>query len=161
MNEACLAWLATAARDCDLILELGTYRGRSACAMLDNSEARLWCVDNFCGPAGAVVTEADYDICRDNLKPHLNRVRFLVEDTVVACGLLGKYAKPFDMVFIDASHDYESVKADIKAALPLVRAGGLLCGHDYSRSWPGVRQAVDELLPSRRVEGVIWYVNLE
>lgn len=161
MNEVELAWLAEHASLCSRILELGTYRGRSACAMLDNSKAQLWCVDNFCGPAGAVVTRADYDICRDNLKPHLNRVHFLVEDTVTACGLLGKSAKPFDMVFIDASHDYESVRADIVAALPLVRAGGLLCGHDYCRSWPGVKRAVDELLPTHKVSGVIWYVTVE
>jgi len=49
-----------------------------------------------------------------------------------------------DMVFIDAAHDYESVKADIAAWYPKVRLSGVLAGHDYETNWPGVMQAVNE-----------------
>jgi len=49
-----------------------------------------------------------------------------------------------DLVYIDADHSYESVKADISTWLPKVRKGGIICGHDYTRQWPGVIQAVDE-----------------
>lgn len=49
-----------------------------------------------------------------------------------------------DVVFIDALHDYESVKQDIGLWWPLVRPGGYLCGHDYNHKWPGVMRAVAE-----------------
>lgn len=37
----------------------------------------------------------------------------------------------FDFVYIDAAHDYKSVKADIEAWWPTVKAGGMMGGHDY------------------------------
>lgn len=49
-----------------------------------------------------------------------------------------------DVVFIDAWHDYESVKQDIARWWPRVREGGYLCGHDYNHKWPGVERAVAE-----------------
>jgi hypothetical protein len=53
-----------------------------------------------------------------------------------------------DFVFIDASHAYEDVIADIRLWAPKIRSGGLLCGHDYGMEayypqW-GVTRAVDE-----------------
>jgi hypothetical protein len=70
----------------------------------------------------------------------------------------------FDMVFIDALHEYEPVRADILEWLPLISPGGILCGHDYAPGCPwgvGVIKAVDELLPQRILEvGSIWRVNV-
>lgn len=57
--------------------------------------------------------------------------------------------KPFDLVFIDAHHGYESVLADCRAWYHKIRHGGILCGHDIdspkdlSGVW-GVRKAVTE-----------------
>jgi hypothetical protein len=71
-------------------------------------------------------------------------------------------AKSLSFVFIDADHSYESVKADIAAWLPKVRAGGLIAGHDYGIDlWPGVKQAVDEAF-GERVEkrGDSWVVRV-
>jgi hypothetical protein len=49
----------------------------------------------------------------------------------------------FDMVFIDAMHDYQSVKDDITYWLPHVRYGGIIVFHDYG-GFPGVTQAFHE-----------------
>lgn len=53
-----------------------------------------------------------------------------------------------DLVFLDADHSYEGVKADIAAWLPKVKAGGWIGGHDYANTDPrfrfGVTEAVDE-----------------
>lgn len=48
-----------------------------------------------------------------------------------------------DFVFIDAAHDYESVKKDINAWLPKVKENGIIAGHDYE--WcDDVKKAVKE-----------------
>jgi Methyltransferase domain len=52
-----------------------------------------------------------------------------------------------DFAYIDALHDYDSVKADLEAWFPKVRPGGILAGHDYPM--PGVRAAVDEFFAAR------------
>lgn len=64
-----------------------------------------------------------------------------------------------DFVFIDAIHDYEHVKEDIQAWLPKVKKGGLLAGDDYKTRFPGLCQSVDELLPHRTIDGVVWYIK--
>jgi len=52
----------------------------------------------------------------------------------------------FDMVFIDAVHSYKNTKQDIRIWEPLIRPGGVLCGHDYRKRFKGVVDAVDELI---------------
>ena len=60
-----------------------------------------------------------------------------------------------DLVFIDGSHDTPHVQADIKAWLPLVRSGGILCGHDGNDL--RVKAALNELLPGWKIAaGTIW-----
>jgi predicted O-methyltransferase YrrM len=58
----------------------------------------------------------------------------------------------FNFVYIDAAHDYESVKTDIDAWLPKVAVGGVLAGDDYHSSWPGVIDAVHEKLGASNIE---------
>lgn len=46
----------------------------------------------------------------------------------------------FDLVFIDAGHDYASVYNDIKYWYPKVKKGGIICGDDWHT--PSVEKAV-------------------
>jgi cephalosporin hydroxylase len=48
------------------------------------------------------------------------------------------------MVFLDADHSYNAVIADIRAYLPKIMPGGIICGHDYFY-FPSVRNAVNEV----------------
>jgi hypothetical protein len=59
-----------------------------------------------------------------------------------------------DFCFVDASHEYEHVRRDTANALTMVRPGGVVFWHDYSRWWPGVQKCLDALsneLPLFRV----------
>ena len=51
-----------------------------------------------------------------------------------------------DLVYIDAAHDYDSVKQDILTWLPKIKKGGFIAGHDY-RYDPniGVYEAVNDI----------------
>lgn len=66
--------------------------------------------------------------------------------------------KHVDLVFIDAAHDYENVKADIEAWRPKCN---VLSGHDYDEKFPGVIRAVDELVSKpgelHLEENAVWW----
>lgn len=67
-----------------------------------------------------------------------------------------------DFVYIDAMHDFESVRVDIDAWYGRVRPGGLLAGHDYwdgfrSGSMYGVASAVEQFCKGK---GLIAAVTL-
>jgi hypothetical protein len=61
-----------------------------------------------------------------------------------------------DFVFIDAAHDYDSVKQDIISWLPKVKKGGIISGHDYPHL--PVRRSVNELLTKVGFIGACWWV---
>jgi hypothetical protein len=63
-------------------------------------------------------------------------------------------SRSLDFVYLDARHDYESVKEDIELWYGKVRPGGILAGHDYldgvrPQGVFGVKSAVDEFFAAR------------
>jgi hypothetical protein len=113
------------------------------------------------------VLNTRYSAIVEAMPPH---TKFLRMTSLDAAKLVPD--KSLDFVFIDALHDYDSVKADIKAWLPKVRDGGILAGDDYANKKFGVTKAVDEVfgsdmyrplvpwLPTGRNRGKVWCVDL-
>ena len=68
----------------------------------------------------------------------------------------------FDIVYIDSIHTYETVARQITDWQPKLRDGGVLAGHDFSPSWPGVMRAVREKLgePERVFADTSWAVRV-
>jgi hypothetical protein len=65
------------------------------------------------------------------------------------------YRGLMDFCFLGAGHDYEQVCRDTNSALLMVKPGGVIFWHDYSRWCPGVQRCLDELsrrLPVFRIE---------
>lgn len=61
-----------------------------------------------------------------------------------------------DFVYLDARHDFESVKSDLALWYPRVRPGGIIAGHDYLDGHIpagvfGVKSAVDEFFGRRNL----------
>lgn len=124
------------------VLEVGTFKGFGA-VLMAQAGATVWALDWHRG-------DADLGP-RDTLCAWWTNIRrHHVEDQVV--GLVGRSAQvmanlraeAFDMAFIDAAHDYGSVRQDLVSVRFLIRPEGLIVCHDYCPTWPGVVQAVDE-----------------
>ena len=60
-------------------------------------------------------------------------------------------AGTLDWVYVDTTHEYERTREELYAALRAVRNGGWICGHDFSRAFPGVVRAVTEFVREQRL----------
>jgi hypothetical protein len=67
-----------------------------------------------------------------------------------------------DLVYIDASHDYDSVYSDIAAWYPFVKGHGVICGDDYlDGEVTTIKYAVDQFAADNHLQvknvGSFWY----
>jgi predicted O-methyltransferase YrrM len=156
------------------VVEVGSFAGRSAVAVGDlcrQSGTRFYCVDHWRGSPEmqpGVASASMEDVLRAAGWPDLYRGflanvrRAGLADVITPLRLPSAEAAAafgpasVDLVFIDAAHDYDSVAADIEAWRLAVKPGGVLAGHDYDGSWPGVVRAVDHRLPGAGHEGRVW-----
>jgi predicted O-methyltransferase YrrM len=162
MTEAELRWLAEQASTRKRIVEIGSWKGRSTRAMADNmtTDARIISVDTWRGSDEEVhkaeLAKHPTDWLLQEFKRNLSGshpVQIFQMTSLESASALRDVR--FDMIFIDAGHDYESVKADILAWRPLLTEGGLFCGHDYP--YAGVTPAVNEFIPNNRIGAdTIW-----
>lgn len=132
-------------------VEVGCWRGRSSVYLgveVFNSakDINVVCVDTWEGSE----EHQGMDILKDDglWKDFLHNIEPLSGVITPLRGTSLEGSSSFedgtlDFVFIDASHDYQSVKDDIEAWYPKVRQGGVISGHDYP-DWEGVKKAVDE-----------------
>ena len=120
--------------------EVGVLGGGHAVSMLRGYAdlAELHLVDSYGG-----ITEADPKFIefRDRFAAELHRIVWHIMTSLEAAKLIPDGS--LDFVYIDANHRYFEVSQDIRAWLPKVRPGGVLCGHDYF-SHGSVKKAVDD-----------------
>lgn len=150
-----LQWLHDTAAQMSSVVEVGCWKGRSTYALASGCPGAVYAVDHF---RGSDEPEHTVEVARlggSVLNSFLSNIRGVPNVVPIVADSLGaaKRIPAADMVFIDASHDYDSVRADIAAWKP--KAKRLLCGHDAD--YPGVKRAVEELLgPVMRGAWRIW-----
>jgi len=153
MSPVELNFLAETAAKSKRIVEIGSYKGRSACAMAPNTEGTIWCVDIWseCGTDGWF-----YDVFRSHTARYSNVIP-VNRSSIWAAREFAESGMTFDFIFIDAAHDRFNVRQDIAAWRPLLAPGGVFAGHDYAfKDWPDVKTIVDEMVPKHRIIDTIW-----
>jgi hypothetical protein len=143
------------------LLILGVYHGRDIAYLMDNARAlgrplQVTGVDKFSD-----------DFCEDWPKERqsLNWQQagfgtppsFEAADSVTIVQerddrFLASCGDSFDAIYIDTSHDYDTVARQIRQTVGLLAPDGLLCGDDYSDqgTW-GVKRAISEFIPGHVV----------
>jgi beta-1,4-mannosyl-glycoprotein beta-1,4-N-acetylglucosaminyltransferase len=176
MGDAELRWLAKEAKKAKVIIELGSWIGRSARALADNmpEDAVLYCVDTWLGSEAekqgymGVVAQMDGDFAcyhfTKNLFDHIvrGRVRPIRMHGRNAAQMFREQGLKADLIFIDAGHIYHEIKEDVACFLPVLAKDGIICGHDFNQPvWPDVTKAVTEDFPQVQCEQgtTIWYVE--
>lgn len=157
-------------------VEVGCWQGQSLAYFLVeayNSGKRInvYGVDHFRGSVGdgpLIHMAGSKDIgshCLHHLRRAVYPFALVCAESVAGRRFFADGS--LDYVFIDGSHDGESVAADLKAWIPKVRTGGIAAGHDYNQG--PVKKAVDAAFIGKTVEhinnvsakwGTCWRVQL-
>jgi FkbM family methyltransferase len=135
-----------------VIVAVGSYRGMSDSAMALNAQVPMYCVDARQHSLGEDTPFGDCDRpfwMRNILKAGVaEKVRPINMTSLQAAKC---WELPIGLLFIDASHDTDSVRADLTAWLPYVIGGGLVLMHDTQVE--AIRSVIDEFPHMVWIEG--------
>jgi hypothetical protein len=154
-------------------VEIGAYLGKSTCYMaekiiLSGKDIKFNVIDNWSGhPSDIALAEEIkkfgdiYSIFLQNMRMArvAHKLNVIRADSSESADLF--LGSSLDFVFIDAAHDYNSVKRDITAWLPKMKSRSILAGHDYGNIETEVKLAVDELLGDKiKLKENVWIYRI-
>lgn len=146
MHPSELAKLVELAEGRD-VLEIGSYRGLSAWCMA-HSARHISCLDTFRAWTNGQTQNTEeegfttLDAFLDAMKDFTN-VSHAVGTSMQGLHI---FELAYDMIFLDANHEYDEVRKDIGKWWPRVKPGGVMALHDYGHwDYPGVKRAADEV----------------
>lgn len=140
------------------VVEVGSWFGRNtaAWAQIVGSEGQVYAVDHWKGseehqPGG---------MAHHKHLPHMyqqflsNMIQWNLTDRVTPVSMTSLEAASCleiqpDVIFIDGSHDYNSVLEDLEAWWPKLSSNGILCGDLWE--WESVRKAVQDFMKPRNL----------
>lgn len=149
----------------DLVgVEIGTCRAESTAFLLEKCPniLKLYTIDpykeynDWNGEITQKVIDKFMMIAQENLKQYGDRVQMIRETSSKAAKKIKTITKKaeFDFIFVDGDHSYEATYADCEAYYPLLKKGGLFCGHDYS-SIEAVNRAVNTFRENNNITSPI------
>lgn len=151
-----------------LVIEVGSWKGASAVCMADQMhdqkiDGHIICIDTWLGAeemwtkplrddgrryTGLKLEHGYPRMYLDFMKNiiisgHRSRITPFPNTSLIASRVLKTLGVKADFIYIDGSHDYEDVKADLAAYWPLLSDTGVMIGDDYNEVWP-VKDALHE-----------------
>lgn len=162
------------------IIEVGTWLGQSAINMAEQCKKRelgttMYCVDTWLGALEFVESHGERNLHKKYGYPQVyyqflsniyhkgltDMITPFPQTSVIAARWFAKNSIKADLIYIDGSHDYDDVYADIKAYHPLLNEGGVIFGDDID-AWAGVRGAVQKYCKDHRFNfnesGRFWWI---
>ena len=149
-------------------VEVGSFLGKSAVYMaveIINSEKdiKFDCIDHWEGSEEHVDDDkVNLDTMYEDFLKNIESVKGIINPIRAKSIDASKLYKPnsLDFVFIDASHDELSVKADLAYWMPRVKEDGIIAGDDLNNE--GVANAVKWFFDTSKLDivGRQWMVDL-
>ncbi len=166
IDETRFLYTAPASIGARTIVEIGSFRGKSAALMaLGAPGARLTCIDPHEPTHFGSFSDDDHaafmrTIESNGVSDRVTHVRERSHDARAGW----PSETPIDFLWIDGDHSYEGAKRDFEDWSTLVRPGGIVAAHDAFRErFPGVLRAWREIVeadarfgPTRRVRTIAW-----
>jgi len=140
------------------IVEVGAWLGKSTFYLVDHygKKAEIYTVDTWRGSHEELNTTHHLATTRDifvdfmkNMRIHIGRFTPLRLLSTDAAEIFDDNS--IDFIFIDGDHSYDAVRSDLIAWVPKLTTNGIIAGHDYRSSKPGVKAAVDEFFGRRNI----------
>jgi len=137
-----------------VVCELGSHVGSSS-ALFAYYCKLVYCVDVWTYIKTDYIPEFENDFDKYVLANFNNVIKIKATTTQATENFENN---SLNLVYVDADHEYESVKEDITNWLPKIKEGGFIAGHDYYGIGNGVEQAVNEILgkPDKTYEDSSW-----
>ncbi len=159
LNEYTAAMLIRLSAHAGVILELGTWTGKSARFLCDNNpQVKVISIDHFLGSRElqdahhAKVLPILYQACLHRCWEYRDRITIVKETTADGMAAVDAVGLVPDLIYVDASHEEKDVARDIQVASTFW-PNAVLCGDDWDI--PGVQNAVNRA--AEQMERALWH----
>lgn len=134
-----------------IILEVGTYRGKSTRFLaLTAPESYVITIDPCNHPWKRLYDKAGFRLVNDTIDKRVLMEGNVMQIVKTSQEAARTFSLPIDFLFIDGLH--EQCELDLKLWQKFVRSGGLIAFHDYDKDHPEVKNAVDKYIDSGRAK---------
>lgn len=129
-----------------IMLEIGAYTGLSTILFAQNF-LQVITIDPFKSGVGGITNQVDMQEVYNKFLSRTKDFKNITHIKDYSFNALKQIEnESIDICYIDGDHEYNSVKQDIYLMLPKIKKSGVVCGHDFTKKFPGVQKAVKEQL---------------